>query len=134
MSMGRLALVPVLALMLFAGCKTVTGITYHHFDPNDGSYWMTTINTRDFGRQTAQFWRCTNDADGPACVQAKFVNCPAGANCGLAASSIASQVNLDHGYTGFKASRTPNRCTSTGCPVPCRTSRVPASWGNKLWT
>lgn len=96
--MGKYVLIGAFAVVLFAGCKTVTGVTYHHFDPNDGSYWMTTLTTRDFGKQTAQFWRCANHEDGPACVMARFLQCPAGADCTLKASAIASQVNLDPGY------------------------------------
>lgn len=97
MSKAKYVLLGACALVLFSGCKTATGITYHHFDPNDGSYWMTTLNAKQFGPQTAQFWRCTNYSDGPACVLAKFITCPKGADCSLEASSIASQVNLDPG-------------------------------------
>jgi uncharacterized protein YceK len=107
MSKARYVLLGAFVLVLFSGCKTVTGITYHHFDPNDGSYWMTTLNVKQFGPQSAKFWRCANYADGPACVLAKFIDCPKGADCSVDAASISSQVNLDAGCATIRKSRAP---------------------------
>jgi hypothetical protein len=64
-------------LLLLAGCATGNNlaITYHHWEPDEKAYWMTTIIRNPDADDTASLWRCMNYSDGPACVQVKMVYC-----------------------------------------------------------
>jgi hypothetical protein len=93
-----LRVLSLVAVFAVVGCATAAGVSYHHFDPKDGSYWMTVMKDEGLEGQSVTLWRCSNNAGGPACIQARIVGCTDATGCSIRANRITGQVNLDPHY------------------------------------
>jgi hypothetical protein len=89
----------LMMLVLFSGCASnaqFAGLSYHHSNPADGSYWMTIVGDKTDSALAASLWRCENKPEGPRCVQAKLLSCTNQSECEIVARVIAQQDFSQH--------------------------------------